>query len=70
MPVMVVGWRPVGLCSCGSRFWHASWVDASDPEKREPEPEVPDRVRSDGRAAIAITLLAVLLIAFLISRLV
>ena len=36
----------------------------------EPERRVPDRVRNDGRAAIAITLLTALLIAFLISRLV
>jgi hypothetical protein len=31
---------------------------------------VPDQVRHDGLAALAITLLAVILIAFLISRLV
>jgi hypothetical protein len=37
----------------------------------EPKPKrgVPDRVRNDGRAAIAITVLAALLIAFLINRL-
>jgi hypothetical protein len=36
----------------------------------EPERGAQDRVRSDGRAAIAITLLAAALIAFLIIRLV
>jgi hypothetical protein len=45
-------------------------VDASTPDKSEPEPGVPDRVRNDGRAAIAVTLLAVFLIVFMISRLV
>jgi hypothetical protein len=37
----------------------------------EPKPKrgVQDRVRNDGRAAIAITLLAAALIAFLINRL-
>jgi hypothetical protein len=45
-------------------------VDSSTPEKHESEPVLPDRVRNDGRAAIAVTLLAVLLIVFLISRLV
>jgi hypothetical protein len=55
----------------GIRFWHACLVNSPKPEREhEPERGVPDRVRNDGRAAIAITILAVLLIAFLISRLV
>ena len=38
--------------------------------ENKPERPIPDRVRNDGRAAIAITLLAAALIAFMISRLV
>jgi hypothetical protein len=46
-------------------------VNTPSPEQEhEPKPGVPDRVRNDGRAAIAITILAALAIAFLISRLV
>jgi hypothetical protein len=45
-------------------------VEPLTPDKDEPEPGVPDRVRNDGRAAIAITLLAASLIAFLINRLI
>jgi hypothetical protein len=52
------------------RFCHAYGVSSPTPEM-EPKPKrgMPDRVRNDGRAAIAITVLAALLIAFLINRL-
>jgi hypothetical protein len=46
-------------------------VSSPRPEsENKTESPVPDRVRNDGRAAIAITLLAAALIAFMISRLV
>lgn len=61
--------RAVGV-GAARVFWHAYLVDGSSPKKHEPEPGVPDSVRSDGRAAIAVTLLALFLIGFLISRLV
>jgi hypothetical protein len=48
-------------------IWHACSVSSPTPDK---DPKVPDKVRNDGRAAIAITLLAAAMIAFLISRLV
>jgi hypothetical protein len=55
----------------GIRFWHAWTVNSPTPEREhEPNRDVPDRVRNDGRAAIAITIVAALLIAFMISRLV
>ncbi len=68
---MVFGLWWVGRRRDLGDFCHAYRVNSPTPEM-EPEPErgVPDRVRNDGRAAIAITLLAALLIAFLISRLV
>jgi hypothetical protein len=46
-------------------------VSSPTPEgENKPARPIPDRVRNDGRAAIAITLLAAGLIAFMISRLV
>jgi hypothetical protein len=46
-------------------------VNSPSPEREhEPSADVPDKVRNDGRAAIAITLLAAALIAFMIFKLV
>jgi hypothetical protein len=62
-------WYQIAGASAG--IWHACRVSSSTPEnEHEPEHSVPDRVRNDGRAAMAITVLAALLIIFLISRLV
>jgi hypothetical protein len=52
-------------------FWHACTVNSPNPKREhEAEPGMPDKVRNDGRAAIAITLLAASAIAFLIFKLV